>query len=171
MSKRIRPAKIFGIAFTAIGVPFLAVAVILFTAGFYAGTADAPVLKIVGGTFMPIGAIFAAIGIAGLTVAYVQKNRENRLVQNGECYDAEIVRIYENGYMRVNGRHPLIVECVYIDRMGKSCLVKSGSLWLDSVNKEITKARVWVNLRNPRDYFVEAYSGEEANIKYDYDYR
>jgi len=159
-----------GAIFGGIGALFLALGLIFRFAGINGE------MMIVGIVFTPIGGAFLLAGLIILAVGRARKKRIKRLKSIGECYDAEIVRIRENLYMHAYYRHPIVVECVYKDRFGKSCLVKSKNIWptLFMVREDELRAKVWVNPDDPKDYYVEVLFGPQRNgeeTKIDYDYR
>lgn len=135
--------------------------------------------------FLAGGIVFFAVAFCFITATVVisiinlrAARRRERLMSQGQRYDAEIVRVYENLYYRTGFRHPLVVECGYTDRNGKNYLVKSKNIWPDSLawfqKQEDIKATVYVNPDNPRDYYVDVTFGEpqvNANKHYDYDFR
>lgn len=162
--------KIFGIVFGSIGAVFLAIGLVsLIIPG------NDMELKIIGIVFTSLGVFFITGGLTSLLVTRGQKQRISRLMREGVCYDCEITDIRENLYRSMNYRHPFVVECVYKDDKGRTCLVKSGSVWLNPLTQKEgdIKARVWVNRANPRDYYVDVYSPRQnnGNLKIDNDYR
>lgn len=174
MSSNNKLSKIFALTFGIIGVVFLAVA-IGFLLGHLNGSYD-PDLLIMALAFSPIGVGFTITGLVCLIVFLSHRGKVKRLKRDGECYEAEIVRIREKPYTNVNYRSPFVVECGYRDRRGTSYLVKSGNVWPSSmlVKREDIKARVWVNPKKPKDYYVEVYLTSEeqkSKLRYDFDYR
>lgn len=174
MNNQNRFSKVFGLIFGILGLVFFIVGVaFLYCYPLLAGDSE---FKILGYMFSMYGGVFLVIGLCSFLVALRHKRKVQRLMRDGKCYNADIVRTYEKPYMRVNFRYPFVVECGYQDNRGRSYLVKSGNVWLNSfVSRESDiKARVWVNPDNPKDYYVEVYttlSNANPDMKFDFDYR
>ena len=157
------------------GVMFLIGAVMMLIYLMLTASVDSGIL-IGGGIIAGYGCIFLLAALVLGLVARRQRARVERLKRDGERYDAHITRVYENPYYRVNYVRPLIVECGYKDKLGKTYLVKSRNIWVNPllVKEDRLQARVYVSAVNPRDYYVEvsdtAYKDAEGQT-YDYDYR
>ena len=176
MRRETNPSFLFGKIFGILGLCFAAVGLLCFFIGARISGEAAVALWNLWLVFLPMGGVFLLGGVIGFTVARRRKRKEERLMRDGLCFPGEIVRIYENPYLRANYRRPFVVECVYRDGDGQKCLVKSGNIWRDSLflRETAPTAKVWVSQDNPRDYFVEvsfASDRADADIRYDRDYR
>lgn len=176
MKKQDRFPVIFGKAFRLIGFVFLGTGLLFLCLSLPVSGDAGQALRICGIVFTLLGVVFCSTGVVSMLIAREQGRRIDRLMNGGICYEAEVVRTYNNQFLQIYTTHPLIVECIYKDVSGKTYLVRSGNVWPDGavLHERDVMARVWVNPQDPRDYFVEVWFGqmkEKANLKYDYDFR
>ena len=72
---------------------------------------------------------------------------------------------------RIITRCTAYIECRYLNKEGKKCLVKSGTILLDGAGFDDYSAVVYVNCSDPSDYHVEVSTKTAARGDFDYDYR
>ena len=160
---------IVGLVFTLIGVPMLAAGMIVWQ--FLRDQLPADDHLALSIVFCVLGAVFFLVGL-GLLIGYMTKrNRMQKLMREGACYEAEVVNAYYSS-MNVNYRPGVILECRYVDSQGASHLVKSGALWRVGLMRrpEDYHARVWVDRYDSKKYFVEVLDAAAAGAV-DYDDR
>ena len=158
------PFVMFGRIFLSLGVAFLAGFIISIFVNHF--QLSRPIILVFGIN----GAVWLILGICFYLPAMISTRKYERLRKEGNRYDAQIVQLLPNYLMRISGSSPVNAECTYSNQDNKTCIVKSD-LFLWSAPKEDLNAVVYVNSKNPRDYFVEINSKAEVNNKYDYDYR
>jgi len=117
------------------------------------------------------GVVWLILGICFNIPAIISNGKYERLKKEGIRYDAQIEQLVPNNLIRVGGSSPVRAECSYLNQECKICLVSSGLFLLNYIPKEDLNAVVYVNSKNPKDYFVEISTKVETNIKFDYDYR
>lgn len=78
----------------------------------------------VGLPFTLIGVVFTSIGIPLFIVGYNKAQQTVQVLQNGETAEGEIIDVYQDQTLSVNGRHPWVVEYeftiqdeVYVSKM------------------------------------------------------
>ncbi len=105
MKKKFDPLLFVGALFTAIGMVFLPIGIVL-------GINQDRFFLFCFGL---IGSVFVFIGILLLSVI-VKKNRmKKELTDRGYYVTADITEITYNGSVTVNGRHPYVIQCAYED--------------------------------------------------------
>lgn len=179
MNQRKGIHALLGKTFLIIGMSFLVPSLICLGISVFltGGTGEAALsLQILSVVFALICAGFALAGGILRAVAIAQRRRAEELKRIGICYDARVVRMYENYFVRINRQSPLVAECVYTDKNMKNCLVKSSNLWLSPVfmRPEDLTAKVWVHPDNPKSYYLEIHSPLDRtaeNVQIDHDYR
>ena len=102
-----------------------------------------------------------------------------KMKAEGIRYDAEIVKLVSLGggngggvhLIRVGAHTAVYAECVYINRQGHSCIVRSSMfLWSSHDDAAGLKAVVYVS-DDPAKYAVEITGVETNEARYDFDYR
>lgn len=108
------------------------------------------ILRIIGGSFLGVAAVtLLALLCAG--------SRRRRLMNNGLRVTLPIESVRENRHMRINGRHPYRLFCVYEDpHSGRHWEMKSRNLPKDPspllVRQEVD---VYLDPKNPGNYVVD----------------
>ena len=158
------PFAMFGKIALILGGAFLAVFIVIFFINHF---------QLSGGTiFFGInGVVWLILGIVFYPPVKISNNKDERLKKEGIRYEAQIVKLIPNYLIRISGSSPVNAECKYLNQDNKICLIKSGLFLQNTVSKEDLSAVVYVNSKNPRDYFVEISSNDETNTEYDYDFR
>ena len=134
---------------------------------------DAQGLAITGFVFCAIAAVLLIVLIVIAIVKMKGRRRIKYLMEDGICYEAEIIDVYLNYTLQVNHVHPFVIECGFVDRGGRSYLVKSKNIWGQRFrdSRDSVKARVYVNRDDPEDYYVDVYFAEDRSTKYENDFR
>jgi len=172
MAELRNPWRTFGKVALAIGVPLTAVALILAALAFVIEAA-AFGLFISAGSVGINGLVWLIIGVCCWNYFKNLADRYNWLWNEGEHYDAEVLEIVQTNTFRFNRSCSAYAECSYKNSEGKICLVRSTLFMLDFNfygNNEFA-AKVYVNKRDPSDYFVDLALRGAEEIEADYDYR
>lgn len=110
--------------------------------------------------FIGMGVVFTIIGLAP-TILKIFKNRKKKnLMRNGKKIEATIDNISFKMNYSVNGRHPYILECSYVDlETGAVYFFKSDSVWysIETLleHNNITTVPVYVDTKNLKKYYVD----------------
>jgi len=110
-----------------------------------------------GTTYFSIfGVVWLVIGICFYIPAKLSDIKRERLKKEGVRYDAEIVQFMTNPFINGYGSVYKVVyaQCNYQNQDGKIYPVKS-ELYLLNCPKELLNAVVYVNHKDPKDYYVE----------------
>lgn len=110
--------------------------------------------------FPGFGILFLVIGGTGILVKISKKNKEKKLRENGELIYANYVETAINHSYRVNGKFPYNIICEWNNpEDNKKYILKSKNLWIDPENlieeKDIKTFPVYINLSNPKQYFID----------------
>lgn len=115
------------------------------------------ILGVVGGVFLLVGII--------LVIVFMPRNK--KIKQYGNRYEADIINITVNRNVRVNGRHPYIVDCQVADAFtGVTSLYRSKNIYEDINVYGIVKVPVYVDPKNPSKYYVDIDEAIEQAKKY-----
>lgn len=115
------------------------------------------ILGVLGGVFLLIGII--------LVIVFMPRNK--KVKQYGIRYEADIINITMNRNVRVNGRHPYIVDCQVVDDFtGVTSLYRSKNIYEDIDVYGIVKVPVYVDQNNPSKYYVDIDEAIERAKKY-----
>lgn len=115
------------------------------------------ILSVVGGVFLLVGII--------LVIVFMPRNK--KIKQYGNRYEADIINITVNRNVRVNGRHPYIVDCQVADAFtGVTSLYRSKNIYEDINVYGIVKVPVYVDPKNPSKYYVDIDEAIEQAKKY-----
>lgn len=103
-----------------------------------------------------LGLVFALTGLIGLAVQWRSAGKKRRLRETGLLVYGEIVDVYYNEGLSVNGRHPLVAECKYVDGEGTVHIFRSDSIW-KYLDPEVVGQRVpvYVEPDNLERYYVD----------------
>jgi len=120
-------------------------------------TAEYPFLCFI---FCLLGGLFTLIGTIPFIHIYGKNKLKKKLKENGDKIEATIDSVKFNMLYSVNGKHPYIVNCSYINPTDKkNYIFKSENIWFD-INqiieeKNISKIIVYINKKNKRQYYVD----------------
>ncbi len=139
------------IVFTIIGITFLPIGIIL-----NEKLSDITERIIFLLTFGGIGIIFLTIGIILLIVMLKKKKETQQLLDDGQYIIAEIYEINPNYTVRVNGRHPYVIQCKYEAMDGTIHIFKSRNIFFnpESVLRG-TSVKVYTDRENYKKYYVD----------------
>ena len=128
-----------------------------------------------------MGIVWFLIGLCVYIPVNYRKTKHERLIKEGVCYDAEIVRLLPNVHIQIGNNVSVYAECSYINQEGKTHTVKSGLFslhypfglrmngigmarygyqnmlrdYVSRYDKESIRAKVYVSRKDPEDCFVE----------------
>lgn len=142
---------IISIVFTLIGATFLPMGIIL-----HETIVDITEQVIFLYTFGGIGIIFLFIGILFLILMLKKKNDVQKLLDNGQYIIAEICEITPNYTVRVNGKHPYVIQCKYEAIDGTVHIFKSRNLFFNPESMlRSTSVKVYTDRVNYKKYYVD----------------
>lgn len=144
---------LIGIIFTIVGVSFSVTMVVVF---FAFKDSDPMTFWLFLPIFGLMGVIFLVFGLILLTSQIRKKVRSNRLLNSGNYITAEITEVTMNYTVRINGRHPFVVKCIYQDMAGNVHIFKSRDLHFDP--RELLKSqqvKVYVDGEDFKHYYVD----------------
>lgn len=144
---------IVGLVFTIIGAVFLVLGIIL-GIGLRSELGSESIVFTF--TFGGMGLLFFAFGLGFLITLGNQKRTAQRLLENGNYVVAEIFDISQEYNVRVNGRHPFIINCKYEAMDGTVHIFKSRYLYFNP--EPLLKnnvVRVYVDNDNFKKYYVD----------------
>jgi membrane protein implicated in regulation of membrane protease activity len=107
------------------GFVFLLLGVIFGLVG--AGLTISPVTVFVGLSFAALAVLFLCAGVPILVWRYQMAHRILEVLEQGEAAEGEIVSVYQNYHVRVNGRYPWTVHYQY-EVSGRQCRGKVTTL-------------------------------------------
>ena len=142
---------IIGIVFSLIGVTFLPLGIIL-----HQTEVDITERVIFLFTFGGIGIIFLFIGILFLILMLKKKKDAQKLLDNGQYVIAEICEITPNYTVRINGKHPYVIQCKYETIDGTVHIFKSRNLFFNPESMlRSTSVKVYTDRVNYKTYYVD----------------
>ena len=130
--------------------------------------------KILGFVIIPLGSIFAMLGLVFILKKILSDQKIKRLIQSGECLTGVITNVEINKYVTINKIHPYKAECEVIDPYSSEKYLYSSDNIIgnisDLIGREVT---VYVDSNNKKNYYVDIYElidrySSDGNI---YDYR
>ena len=140
----------FGLLFFVAGMVFLIL-------DLSTESGDSPL--IIGLAFAGFGLLFALIGLIPMLLIRRGKRKAKDLLANGRCISAKLIEAYQNTSVSVNGRHPFIILCQWVDPSGQLQEFKSEYLWtnpyyiIDEMN--LKTMDVYLDENNPKRYYVD----------------
>lgn len=150
--------SVLGIVFTAIGVPFLVIGIILAMniRSLMEDTSDPEQAWILPFVFVLIGAIFAAIGL-GFVIWLIRKNKAiKKVIEGGYTVNAVISDIVINNSIEINGGNPYVISCQYQDpRTGILHIFRSKNIMFFPRGLVGSTVRVFVDPQNFKNYYVD----------------
>lgn len=109
--------------------------------------------------FIGMGTLFVVIGLIPCTIVIFKKQKRKRLLKIGTKVEATIDNIGFKMNYSVNGKHPYILECSFVDSKGMVYFFKSDSIWYPIEvlleHQNIKTVPVYVDMKNPKKYYVE----------------
>lgn len=99
--------------------------------------------------------VLGAVTVIMLLLLFLPEKR-SRLMKIGTRYDAEVVSVFENRSIRVNGRHPYQVDCrVHDPYSGEVMLFRSHNVYQDLYQYNLKVVPVYVNPKKKKSYYVD----------------
>ena len=117
---------IVGLIFTPIGMVFLPIGLLADRFGPRHVSGDLVVFSFV---FTAVGTLFLALGLCFLWIDLRRRHRLRQAFNGGNQVDARIVSVRTIPNVRVNGRNPFVMVCVYTDAYGTEHRVQSRYLY------------------------------------------
>ena len=117
---------IIGMIFSPIGLTFLLIGLFAANAGSFRFSGDPDLFRTV---FIGMGSLFLLLGLGFLYSDLLRRHRLRQAFYGGNYVDAKILAIREVTNVRVNGRHPFVIECAWTDAYGKEHLYQSRYLY------------------------------------------
>ena len=144
---------IIGFVFAPIGLIFLPIGLLVNHAGTFRSSDDLDIFRY---TFIGMGSLFLLLGLGFLLYDLLRRHRLRQAYYGGNYVDARIRAIKEIQNVNMNGRHPVVIECVYNDTYGQEHLYRSRYLYSspreDLIGKTIP---VYVDRMNESTGFVD----------------
>jgi len=162
--------KVVSFVHTLVGGILFGVGVVVFALNFFFSDDVATlVLMITGGSLILPGVIELIIAYFFHRSVRRQRDKLDRLKNEGLKFDAEIVQIHRHMSVHVGFSTSAYAECSYINKEGKTCLVKSTTFLVPfNDTKDSYVAHVYVSQFDPFDYAVEVLT---RGVQADFDYR
>lgn len=149
---------LFGSIFGGVGAVFTIIGLIM-TANIDAlinspnSSGDVRILPIV---FTGMGLLFVAIGVPFIVIDIKKNIAIKKAIAAGYYIYAKVVEIRPNYNVRINGRHPYVLECQYEDpSTGAIHVFVSGSMMYAPEQLLDTDVKVWVDRNNYGIYKVD----------------
>ncbi len=144
---------IIGLVFAPIGILFLPIGLLVGRAGSFRVTGDLSMFRY---TFIGIGGLFLVLGLGFLGHDLARRHRLRQAYYGGNCVDARIVSVKVIPNVRMNGRNPVVIECVHMDAYGEEHRYRSRYLYSlpgeDLIGKTVP---VYVDRMNENTGFVD----------------
>ncbi len=102
-----------------------------------------------------VGVVFILVSVA---LVFVNANlyRKIAMSKNRRVYRAEVTEVFVDYEVKINKRHPYRVDCqVRNPETGKMMLFRSGMVRMNLEPYQIKYVNVYVNPKNPRQYYVD----------------
>lgn len=113
-------------------------------------------LKIILFVFVPLGSVFAILGIVFISINASSVLRRNKLIQTGERLTGVITKVKINNYVAINNRHPFKAECEVTDPYsGETVLYTSENITEDISGLVGMEVTVYVDSDNIKNYYVD----------------
>ena len=117
---------ILGLVFAPMGAVFLLIGLLVSGTGASRVSGDLSILKY---TYISLGAFFLLLGLGFLSHDLLRRHRLRQAYYAGNFVDARIISVKEIPTVRVNRRHPFVIECSHTDAYGEEHRYKSRYLY------------------------------------------
>ena len=148
---------ILAVVFTPLGGMFVLIGIIMelnIEQLIENGTGDVEMLPVIFGI---VGAPFLILGVIFAFLAIRKRKTARQVVRGGYYMMADIVNVWQNYNVRVNGVCPFILECHYQDpATGTLHVFRSRNLFYCPAELVGQQVRVYVEQGNMRHYYVYA---------------
>ena len=132
-----------------------------------------PGSKIILFVFVPLGSVFAILGIVFILINASSALRRNKIFQTGEKLTGVITKVKINNYVTINNRHPFKAECEVTDPYsGETVIYTSENITEDISGLIGMEVAVYVDSDNKKNYYVDVlelldrYDQYENNCNY-----
>ena len=160
--------QVAGFVNTIIGASLLGAGAVVFMLNFFVSSRAAVLsLMITGGALAFSGAVELTVAAILRSLTRREQAKLGHLKADGISFPGEIVNIVRRPYIHVGSSVCAYAECTYVNREGKTCLVKSPSFMCSGGSYT---AWVYVNPFDPGDYAVEVFT-QAPQVDADFDYR
>ena len=114
--------------------------------------------KILGFVIIPLGSIFALLGLILIMKNIHSDQKRNKLIQSGECLTGIITNVERNKYVAINKIHPYKAECEVIDPYSNEKFLYSSDNIMGNISALIGReVTVYVDSNNKKNYYVDIY--------------
>ena len=114
--------------------------------------------KILGFVIIPLGSIFALLGLILIMKKIHSDQKRNKLIQSGECLTGIITNVERNKYVTINKIHPYKAECEVIDPYSNEKFLYSSDNIMGNISAIIGReVTVYVDSNNKKNYYVDIY--------------
>lgn len=120
-----------------------------------------------GGILLLMGVIFTSAGAIPIAMGIRRSFLQRNLLTEGRLLTAKVESIVENSAITVNGRHPYVVYCTFLEEYkGVTYRFKSGNVWENPscVLQPGSEISVYVNIHDFSEYFVDVESAMEGRV-------
>lgn len=115
-----------------------------------------PGSKIILFVFVPLGSVFAILGIVFILINASSALRRNKIFQTGEKLTGVITKVKINNYVTINNRHPFKAECEVTDPYsGETVIYTSENITEDISGLIGMEVAVYVDSDNKKNYYVD----------------
>ena len=106
--------------------------------------------------FVGMGSLFLLLGLGFLLHDLLRRHRLRQAYYGGNYVDARICAIKEIQSVNMNGRHPVVIECSYVDTYGEEHIYRSRYIYSSLGEELIGKTvAVYVDRVNENIGFVD----------------
>ena len=117
---------ILGFVFAPIGFIFLPIGLVAGNVRSLRVSGDLTMFRYV---FIGMGMLFLVLGLGFLSCDLMRRHRLRQAYYGGNYVDARIRSIKEIRNVNMNGRHPSVIECSYVDPYGEEHIYKSRYIY------------------------------------------
>lgn len=120
-----------------------------------------------GGILILMGVIFTVVGIIPIVMGIRRSFLQRQLLTEGRLLIAKVESIAENPAITVNGSHPYVVCCTFLEEYkGVTYRFKSGNVWENPAYalQPGSEINVYVNANDFSEYFVDVESAMEGRV-------
>ena len=148
------PLKILGVVFFVVGTVFLLVGLVWLSSEMEMIENGINEMLIGPGSICFMGLVFASIGGGVLLRQRRIRQKRDMLMRTGRKIQGTVTRISKNHRIKVNNRHPHIVECTAV-LSGQEKKFMSANIYGALLLNEGDTLDVFVDFRNYDNYWVE----------------
>ena len=144
---------IVGLVFAFVGIIFLPIGWLAGRAGSFRVSGDRDLFRY---AFLAMGALFLLLGLGFLLTDLRRRHRLRQAYYGGNYVEARIIAVREIPNVRMNGRHPVVIECSHTDAYGAEHLYRSRYLYSPPRGELVGRTvPVYVDRMNESTGFVD----------------